>query len=41
MHSFPRLTALFGAPVHALTRSHLAAAVARQVPEAEDLVGRI
>ncbi|MFG3524894.1 helix-turn-helix domain-containing protein [Nocardia nova] len=37
MHSFPRLTALFGAPVDALTKDHLAAAVARQVPEAEDL----
>ncbi|MEV0684729.1 ATP-binding protein [Nocardia sp. NPDC050378] len=37
MHSFPRLTALFGAPVDALTYTHLADAVARQIPEAEDL----
>ncbi|MFE3105219.1 AlbA family DNA-binding domain-containing protein [Nocardia tengchongensis] len=37
MHSFPRLTALFGAPVDALTKEHLVAAVARKIPEAEDL----
>ncbi|MGS2811067.1 AlbA family DNA-binding domain-containing protein [Nocardia sp. MW-W600-9] len=37
MHSFPRLTALFGASVDALTATHLAAVVARKVPEAEDL----
>jgi hypothetical protein len=37
VHSFPRLTALFGAPVQKLTAEQIGAAVAAKVPEAEDL----
>lgn len=37
MQSFPRLTAVFGAPVEALTAQHVLGAVAQKVPEAADL----